>query len=170
VDSWPKGRCVLQWDSCVFFAATLLFSSKPKVISQGISNADSPNSRFSSLAVLHNLQMFLPLAIQTYGSHHDHRWDIPEPPREGPPRLEALDEESDLDLIIVPGLGFDSSGRRLGQVTLVLWPYMSVALSVSVCIYIHTYIHTHNHMQELYMLMQVLGYFPLFRMRSESML
>mmetsp|Transcript_16038 Transcript_16038/g.40361 ORF Transcript_16038/g.40361 Transcript_16038/m.40361 type:complete len:265 (+) Transcript_16038:225-1019(+) len=43
------------------------------------------------------------------------RWGIPEPPKDGPPRLEALDEESDLDLIIVPGLAFDAQRRRLGQ-------------------------------------------------------
>jgi len=43
------------------------------------------------------------------------RWGIPEAPKEGPPRLEALHEESDLDLILVPGLAFDSNRGRLGQ-------------------------------------------------------
>lgn len=42
-------------------------------------------------------------------------WGIKEPPREGPPRLEALDEESNLDLVLVPGLAFDTDLRRLGQ-------------------------------------------------------
>ena len=43
------------------------------------------------------------------------KWGIPEPPKDGPPRLEALDEESDLDMVLVPGLAFDSELRRLGQ-------------------------------------------------------
>jgi len=43
------------------------------------------------------------------------RWGIPEPPKDGPPRLEALDEESNMDLVIVPGLAFDRERRRLGQ-------------------------------------------------------
>jgi len=43
------------------------------------------------------------------------KWGIPEPPKDGPPRLEALDEESNLDLVVVPGLAFDRQRRRLGQ-------------------------------------------------------
>jgi len=40
-------------------------------------------------------------------------WNIPEPPRDGPPRADAL--EVGLDLVVVPGLAFDADGGRLGQ-------------------------------------------------------
>ena len=43
------------------------------------------------------------------------RWNIPEPARDGPARVEACEVGSDLDLIVVPGLAFDASGGRLGQ-------------------------------------------------------
>lgn len=43
------------------------------------------------------------------------RWGIPEPAREGPTRLEALEDGSQLDMVVVPGLAFDKMGGRLGQ-------------------------------------------------------
>jgi len=43
------------------------------------------------------------------------KWNIPEPPRDGPSRVEALDETSGLDLFVVPGLAFDRKNGRLGQ-------------------------------------------------------
>jgi len=43
------------------------------------------------------------------------RWKIPEPPRDGPPRIEALEDSSHVDLVIVPGLAFDAQNGRLGQ-------------------------------------------------------
>uniref|UniRef100_A0A7S2ZXC2 5-formyltetrahydrofolate cyclo-ligase n=1 Tax=Rhodosorus marinus TaxID=101924 RepID=A0A7S2ZXC2_9RHOD len=41
-------------------------------------------------------------------------WGIPEPPTDDPKRRNALDD-NDLDLIIVPGVAFDSRGGRLGH-------------------------------------------------------
>eukprot|EP00189_Rhodosorus_marinus_P011334 CAMPEP_0184740388 /NCGR_PEP_ID=MMETSP0315-20130426/3427_1 /TAXON_ID=101924 /ORGANISM="Rhodosorus marinus, Strain UTEX LB 2760" /LENGTH=230 /DNA_ID=CAMNT_0027210061 /DNA_START=134 /DNA_END=827 /DNA_ORIENTATION=- len=41
-------------------------------------------------------------------------WGIPEPPTDDPERWNALDDD-DLDLIIVPGVAFDSRGGRLGH-------------------------------------------------------
>jgi len=43
------------------------------------------------------------------------KWGIPEPPADGPQRLEALDDASDLDFFVVPGLAFDTANRRMGQ-------------------------------------------------------
>lgn len=40
------------------------------------------------------------------------KWDIPEPPID---MLRVIANPGDLDLLIVPGLGFDSRGNRLGQ-------------------------------------------------------
>lgn len=42
------------------------------------------------------------------------KWGIPEPPKDGPQRPEAL-EEGTVDLYIVPGLAFDRRGGRMGQ-------------------------------------------------------
>lgn len=47
--------------------------------------------------------------------HHDwprNKWKIPEPPQDMP-RIQA--KPGDIDLLIVPGLAFDTSGGRLGQ-------------------------------------------------------
>eukprot|EP00960_Hanusia_phi_P040753 754632-Hanusia_phi.AAC.6 len=54
-------------------------------------------------------------SMQDVDSFPPGKWNIPEPPRSGPARLEALDSRSDLDLVIVPGLGFDYKNGRLGQ-------------------------------------------------------
>lgn len=58
------------------------------------------------------------------------KWGIPEPPKGGHPRLEALDEESDLDLFIVPGLAFDKERGRLGQGAGFYDRYLAVALDM----------------------------------------
>jgi 5-formyltetrahydrofolate cyclo-ligase len=42
------------------------------------------------------------------------KWGIPEPPRDGPVRAEALDAAT-VDIFVVPGLAFDRGGGRLGQ-------------------------------------------------------
>ena len=42
------------------------------------------------------------------------KWGIPEPPRDGLARPEALEAET-VDVFVVPGLAFDRSGGRLGQ-------------------------------------------------------
>mmetsp|Transcript_7599 Transcript_7599/g.23042 ORF Transcript_7599/g.23042 Transcript_7599/m.23042 type:complete len:121 (+) Transcript_7599:395-757(+) len=41
-------------------------------------------------------------------------WGIPEPPVDDPSRKNALDDD-ELDLVIVPGVAFDSTGGRLGH-------------------------------------------------------
>ena len=42
------------------------------------------------------------------------KWGIPEPPRDGPTRTDALSGNG-VDLFVVPGLAFDRGGGRLGQ-------------------------------------------------------
>mmetsp|Transcript_16071 Transcript_16071/g.32153 ORF Transcript_16071/g.32153 Transcript_16071/m.32153 type:complete len:259 (-) Transcript_16071:185-961(-) len=59
------------------------------------------------------------------------KWGIPEPPTEGPVRVEALDENSDLDLFVVPGLAFDKQNGRMGQGAGFYDTYLSQALARS---------------------------------------
>jgi len=59
------------------------------------------------------------------------KWGIPEPPNDGPPRVEALDDASDLDFFVVPGLAFDKHKGRMGQGAGFYDTYLERALSRS---------------------------------------
>ena len=63
----------------------------------------------------HTMSMLQAFSLADVDAFPPGRWKIPEPPREGPARIEALDLSSDVDLVIVPGLGFDAENGRLGQ-------------------------------------------------------
>eukprot|EP00188_Purpureofilum_apyrenoidigerum_P003351 Plantae.Rhodophyta-Purpureofilum_apyrenoidigerum.ctg34807.p1 GENE.Plantae.Rhodophyta-Purpureofilum_apyrenoidigerum.ctg34807~~Plantae.Rhodophyta-Purpureofilum_apyrenoidigerum.ctg34807.p1 ORF type:complete len:223 (-),score=61.94 Plantae.Rhodophyta-Purpureofilum_apyrenoidigerum.ctg34807:409-993(-) len=52
--------------------------------------------------------------MEDISSWKQNSWGIPEPPLDDPDRKNALDD-NELDLIIVPGVAFDSSGGRLGH-------------------------------------------------------
>eukprot|EP00656_Telonema_subtile_P025280 TRINITY_DN27367_c0_g1_i1.p1 TRINITY_DN27367_c0_g1~~TRINITY_DN27367_c0_g1_i1.p1 ORF type:complete len:135 (+),score=37.74 TRINITY_DN27367_c0_g1_i1:116-520(+) len=60
----------------------------------------------------HSMEMHEALSTEDISQFAPGAYQIPEPP-EG--RMEALEEGSQLDLIIVPGLAFDRAGGRLGQ-------------------------------------------------------
>eukprot|EP00961_Rhodomonas_salina_P075603 1014559-Rhodomonas_salina.2 len=59
------------------------------------------------------------------------KWGIPEPPKDGPSRIEALDEASDLDFVVVPGLAFDKANGRMGQGAGFYDTYLEMAMSRS---------------------------------------
>jgi len=63
----------------------------------------------------HTMSMLEASSLADVDSFPPGRWNIPEPPREGPSRVEAREDGSELDLILVPGLAFDKGGGRLGQ-------------------------------------------------------
>lgn len=63
----------------------------------------------------HKMSMLEASSLADVDSFPPGRWNIPEPARDGPARVEACDDASDLDLIVVPGLAFDRHGGRLGQ-------------------------------------------------------
>ena len=63
----------------------------------------------------HTMSLLEASSLADVDSFPPGRWGIPEPSREGPARLEALEEGSQLDMVVVPGLAFDRIGGRLGQ-------------------------------------------------------
>jgi 5-formyltetrahydrofolate cyclo-ligase len=63
----------------------------------------------------HTMSMLETSSLADLDAFPPGRWNIPEPPRDGPSRVEACEDGSELDLIVVPGLAFDKHGGRLGQ-------------------------------------------------------
>ncbi len=63
----------------------------------------------------HTMSMLEASSLADIDSFPPSRWGIPEPAREGTTRLEALEDGSQLDMVVVPGLAFDKIGGRLGQ-------------------------------------------------------
>mmetsp|Transcript_56665 Transcript_56665/g.91742 ORF Transcript_56665/g.91742 Transcript_56665/m.91742 type:complete len:263 (-) Transcript_56665:175-963(-) len=63
----------------------------------------------------HTMSMLEAASLADMDAFPPGRWNIPEPARDGPARVEALQDGSDIDLIVVPGLAFDIRGGRLGQ-------------------------------------------------------
>jgi len=63
----------------------------------------------------HTMSMLEASSLADIDAFPPGRWNIPEPARDGPVRVEACDQGSELDLIVVPGLAFDQKGGRLGQ-------------------------------------------------------
>jgi len=63
----------------------------------------------------HTMSMLQAFSLADVDAFPPGRWKIPEPPRDGPPRIDALEDASDVDLVIVPGLAFDAKNGRLGQ-------------------------------------------------------
>lgn len=63
----------------------------------------------------HTMSMLEASSMEDIDSFPPGRWNIPEPARDGPTRVEACENGSELDLIVVPGLAFDKNGGRLGQ-------------------------------------------------------
>lgn len=63
----------------------------------------------------HTMAMLEALSLADVDAFPPGRWNIPEPPRDGPTRMEACEDGSEVDMIVVPGLAFDTCGGRLGQ-------------------------------------------------------
>jgi len=63
----------------------------------------------------HTMSMLEASSLADVDAFPPGRWNIPEPARDGPERVEALQDGSEIDLIVVPGLAFDERGGRLGQ-------------------------------------------------------
>lgn len=63
----------------------------------------------------HTMSMLEASSLADIDSFPPGRWGIPEPARDGPPRVEALEDGSQLEMVVVPGLAFDKLGGRLGQ-------------------------------------------------------
>lgn len=63
----------------------------------------------------HTMSMLESSSLMDIDAFPPGRWNIPEPARDGPARVEACEDGSELDLIVVPGLAFDEKGGRLGQ-------------------------------------------------------